>query len=237
MNIIEKRLQKFADADWYICLHGKISWDDYPNVYDKNFSTEKWVKDNAELLSKALNMSKEEVTSPKIIEKIDNGFTVSSCYDCYSDYYKDAHGFRPRGEKLDESSKDTFLKDYKERMDYLEQIVIEEDKRWQKAVEENEKEIDNVIQTAKEPEDIAKFKDENRFELSDKAIDKLRKAINDKVHEKLMENIDFYSIDELKKFKNGYINHLTKEDEKLIDKKIKELETEESRENLKVHHM
>ena len=125
MNIIKQRLQKLADANWYINLYDKIGYDNYPSYYNKDFNTEKWVKDNVELLSNALGMSEEKVTSPEIIEKIDNGFTVSSCYDCYSDYYKEAHGFRPRGEMLDESSKDAFLKDYKERMDSLEEIVKE----------------------------------------------------------------------------------------------------------------
>ena len=236
MNIIEKRLKKVANNNWYINLYEKIGFDNYPQYYKEDFSTEEWVKDNVELLSKALNMTPEEVTSKETIEKIDNGFTVSSCYDTYSDCYKDAHGFRPRGEQLDESSKDAFLKDYNERMDYLGKIIEEEDARWSKAVEENDKKINDVIQTAKEPEDIAKFKDENRFELSDEALNKLRKGINDKVHEKLIDNIDFYTIEELNNFKDGYINHITKEDMKLIDNKIKELEKEEEHEKIKVHH-
>ena len=236
MNVIKKRLQKLADANWYINIFDKIDYTQWPQYYDKNFSTEEWVKDNVELLSNVLNMTEEEVTSPKTIEKIDNGFTVSSCYDMYSDYYKDAHGFRPRGDRFDESSKDAFLKDYNETMDSLEKIVEEENERWHKAVEENDKKVDDVIQTAREPEDIARFKDEYRFDLSDEAIEKLRKGINDKIHEKLIENIDFYTLDELMEFKDGYNYHITKEDMQLIDEKIKELEIEQEQENIKVHY-
>lgn len=223
-----------ADANWYINIYDKLDWDQHPHVYDKNFSTEKWVKENAELLADALNMTEEEVTSPSVIEKIDSGITVADCYNMYSDYYKEAHGFRPRGDYLDESSKDAFLEDYHRRMDNLEEIVKEEDAKWQKAVEENDKKIDDVIDTAKEPEDIAKFKDEYRFELSDEAINKLRKGINDKIHEKLIDNIDFYTMEELNQFKDGYYNHIMKEDMKLIDNKIKELEKEEEYENMKI---
>ena len=226
-----KRLCK-ASASWYIDIYDKLDFKDYPKVYEDGFNTSDWVKDNADMIAKALGMSARDVVSDNIIEKIDNGITVSQCYSSYSDYYKEAHGFRPRGELLDESSKEAFMKDYEERMDRLEEIVREEEERWEKAVEENEKAVDDVLQTAQSPEEIAQFKDAYRFELSDKAIQKLRDGINDKVHEKLMDNIDFYSVDELKRFQDGYKNHITKEDNELLNKTIKQRQKEEEYESM-----
>ena len=237
--MIKKRLIK-ADADWYVLpdklWHTKgfqdLSWEDRGN----KAKVAEWVKDNAEEFATAYGVDVETITSDSYIEKIFNGLFVSSCYDSYSDYFKDVNGLRPRGFKFDESSRQAFEEDYDKAMNRLEEEVKEINESHDKAIKENDKQVDDVINTAKEPEDIAKFKDEHRFELSEDALDKLRKGIDNKIHEKLMEHIDFYTIDELKRFKKGYGNHMTDKDIKLIDNKIKELEKEEEYEKIPVKH-
>ena len=228
---MQKRLVR-ANASWYIDIYDKLDYKDYPHTYEQGFSTADWVDENAAMIAKTLGMSEKEVVSADVIKKIDNGILVSQLYGSYSDFYKEAYGIRPRGDKLDESSLEAFVKDYEERMDKLEEVVKEEDARYEKAVEENESRVDDVLKTAQSPEEIAQFKDENRFELSDKALKKLRDGINEKVHEKLMDNIDFYSVDELQRFKDGYRGHITKEDNELLNKTIKQRQKEEEYESM-----